>query len=338
MTALALADAIQLHAEYRREPTKDRAYQLTRLGAAVADYLVWKQASARPKTLDQYERDLARLCWRYPDEEPGELDSSQILACLIGDFPEASRGRASAAFRDFYKWAIPWLRLRANPMDLIPSFRRPPARVYDIFTESERRRIIKAARFSPFPTRDTALVHLLFDTGARKGDIRSLRWLDVDFTDRVVVYRDRKGGDDHIVTFGEDCQRALMDYRYAPLPVLDREPEPTDYLLCPNGLSPQGVVHWVKPAQPMSATGAHVWWKRRLEAADVRHRKLHMTRHTHGTEVYEATGDLEEVRHRLGHVSISTTQLYVKQARKRHNAALIALEAYRAAQDVPVED
>ena len=63
-----------------------------------------------------------------------------------------------------------------------------------------------------------------------------------------------------------------------------------------------------------------------------------MTRHTHGTDVYEATGDIEEVRHRLGHASHSTTQIYIKQARKRHNAAIVALEAYRAAQSVPVED
>jgi hypothetical protein len=48
-------------AQMMREPLRDRSYQLTRLGAAVTDFLAWKRLEgAAERTLDQYERDLAR--------------------------------------------------------------------------------------------------------------------------------------------------------------------------------------------------------------------------------------------------------------------------------------
>ena len=46
------------------EPVRDKRYRETCLGASVVDYLAWKEneAGAAERTVDQYERDLARMC------------------------------------------------------------------------------------------------------------------------------------------------------------------------------------------------------------------------------------------------------------------------------------
>ena len=87
------------------------------------------------------------------------------------------------------------------------------------------------------------------------------------------------------------------------------------------------------PEKAISETGLHNWWQNTLETAGVRHRKLHMTRHTHGTEFYEATGDIAAVADRLGHDSLSSTQVYVHKLRRHARKALEALESYRESRE-----
>jgi len=63
----------------------------------------------------------------------------------------------------------------------------------------------------------------------------------------------------------------------------------------------------------MSAHGAHDWWYRCQERADLvapgqtSGAKMHRTRYTAGQRVLDATGNLEAVQALLGHASISTT-------------------------------
>ncbi len=50
------------------DPLRDKTYQSTRLGRDVADFLAWLElGGASPRTLDQYERDLARGALMFPD-------------------------------------------------------------------------------------------------------------------------------------------------------------------------------------------------------------------------------------------------------------------------------
>src|SRR5262245_3382607 len=48
------------------DPLLDKSYQLTKLGPAIVDWLAWCELGGmRPRTLDQYERDLARGALMY---------------------------------------------------------------------------------------------------------------------------------------------------------------------------------------------------------------------------------------------------------------------------------
>src|SRR5215471_8886300 len=87
------------------DPLRDKTYQSTRLGRSVVDFLAWKTlARRRPRTLDQYERDLARGCLMFPDKGIADISDSDMLH-IAASFTEASRRTRMQAWRSFYQWA-----------------------------------------------------------------------------------------------------------------------------------------------------------------------------------------------------------------------------------------
>lgn len=324
-----------------RADTKNKDYQSSsRLGEAVAQYLAWKEMSgAKPRTLEAYEYILARLCQMNPDVEITGFDASMLLEA-IGTLPPASRRtRGSVPVSDFFKWATAWKRLQYNPAQLLPDFKVESDQIYELFTVEERANLIRAAsidtpRENRIPVRDRAGVLLFLDTGARKTDVRLLQWRDVDTAGRFVIFRHRKGGKQDIVPFGLDLQQALIDAFHSEYPCAAGTPQPDDYLLYPNGFTGR-MVTWVKPTKPMSDGTVQRWWYRILRRAGIVEpdatsgRNLHLTRHTHGTETYEATGDIVQVKDRLGHASTRTSEIYVHNSKRRGRASVDAIELYR---------
>lgn len=328
-----------------REPEnlRDKAYLSTRSGPVVASYLAWKKNSVQPETLDTYEHTLARLVSAWKDQTIGEFTAEQIQI-VIESWPQKSRRtKAQAPIRDFFRFAVAWERLPYNPCDLLPTLRPPTEqKVYDIFTYPEQQRIMTAAGRSLLPARDRAVAWLLLDTGARRNDVRMLKWKDVNLEDLYVQYMHRKGGKESIAEYGHECWDALLQAWSTPYPrppkgeTETRTPRADDHVLYPNGAS-GGIyqvgrwVTWLDPSVPMAYSTIFRWWKRTLEEAEVPHRKLHMTRHTHGTELYEATGDTKVVKDKLGHSSEAMAQRYIHNSRRRPRAGMDAVEALRKA-------
>lgn len=339
---IRLIHALERAMIHEPETLRDKTYLSTRSGPVVAAYLAWKNGSAQPGTLDTYEHTLSRLCHAFPGHAPGDFTTSEILAVIESWPAKSRRTKARAPIRDFFKFAVAWERLHYNPCDLLPDLKQPQPKVYDIFSQAEQQRILTAAGHSLLPQRDRATCWLFLDTGARRNDIRLLQWENVNLEERVVQYMHRKGGKQQIVEYGAECWSALIDAwstPYAKPPRGETEvrtPRHEDYVLYPNGAS-GGIyqtgrwVTWVNPTMPMQESTIWRWWKRTLDAAGVKHRKLHMTRHTHGTEVYEATGDIYQVKDRLGHSSTTVSEIYVHQSKQRGHAAVTAVEAYRKA-------
>lgn len=352
MTAVALETlppearrfVLALAADVISDPIKDRRYvELSKSGEVVAEYLTWKRASGATTAASEYEVPLARMCMFRPELSIADWDASALLEFVtaypatFGLAESSMRTKVEAPLKDFWKWAAAWRRLAWNPMDLLPKRRRVSPRVYDIFSPEERANILLAVQQAVIPQRDRAMALLLFDTGARKNDVRMLQWQDVNTADGYVVYRHRKGAKESVVEIGLDLSEALIDAYHSPYPRLNRTPEPADFVSYPIKVAGayedrERQVTAVYPEKPISETGLQRWWTSLLEAAGVRYRKLHMTRHTHGTEFYEATGDIAAVADRLGHDSLSSTQVYVHNSRRHARTALDRLESYRLTQ------
>jgi hypothetical protein len=152
-----------------RAPLRDKSYQLTGLGAAVTDFLAWKRVNgAAERTLDQYERDLARGCLLYPERTLETVESADILQVLLL-FPAPSRHRARAAWSSFFKWAYLWELIERNPIDRVPQIASEPQRYIETFRDAEVEALIS------LPLRDGALMAILLDAGLRRSEACNLQ-------------------------------------------------------------------------------------------------------------------------------------------------------------------
>lgn len=163
--------------------------------------------------------------------------------------------------------------------------------------------------------RDLAIVTLLLGTGIRVSECVGLDVNDIDFKNggiRVV----RKGGSEMMVYFGEEVEKALLDYledRAGITPVAGHE----------NALflSSQRRRMGVKAVENMV---------KKYARAITTTKKItpHKLRSTFGTALYKETGDIYLVADVLGHKDVNTTRKHyaaMDEARRRKAASAVKL-------------
>ena len=310
--------------------TRDKGYLATRLGADVRDYLAWKRLSrASERTLDQYERDLSRLCLAVNCDAGGLR--VEMLMLVLEQFPPGSWKRVRAAWGDFGRWAVREGRAASNPVERLPKLRPEAPPVYDdLWSQPELDLIVAGTRRMENPLRERLRALTMIESGGRAGELRELRLGDFDLYRKTVTLLG-KGRKRRLVPVSAELAGAVDEYLLTPYPLLERQPAASDHLWYPVYRVGERVIG-LKPERPLSYRGFYEWWRRVERAAGVRHRKPHMTRHTFATDVLDATeGDLYAVKELLGHSSTRVTEVYLHSSRTRTAKAIDALHSYRAA-------
>jgi site-specific recombinase XerD len=310
-----------------RTTTRDRSYEATKLGPDVLAYLAWKRHSkAAAATLDQYERDLSRLCFVGLQLE--EITHAELML-VLDLFPPGSWKRVRAAWNDFFRWSIREGRRPDNPLDRLPKLRPEPKLVYDIFTPREIDLLVAASRRMTYPLLARIRALTMLESGGRALELRRLTVGDYDLYRRTITLRG-KLNKERVVPISAELVAAVDEHLLTSYPVLDREPERDDHVWFAIWERGKRIIR-VTPERQFSYRGFWEWWNRLEKAAGVRHRRPHMARHTFATDVLDATDgkgiyDLKEL---LGHSSIRSTETYVHSRRRRGAAAIDALLAYR---------
>jgi integrase len=279
------------------DPLRDKSYQQTRLGRSVVDFLAWKElGGAAERTLEQYERDLARACIMFPEKGLREFGDEDMLQVARTFKPRERRTRV-AAYRSFFKWALRSRKIRLNPCDALPEMKPMKKKVHDVFTDAE------ITSLCALPVRDGALMTVMFETGARNGDCRKLKLRDwkqdasPEAPYGLIVFREGKGGKDRQVPVLEK-----LAVKLAELATVDGV-EPADYLWYTR----PGGGRNISRANPIGASLFNDWWRRCLTEAEVRYRNPHVSRHTFATRFLRNRGRLETLQLILGHEGIQTT-------------------------------
>lgn len=273
----------------------DKAYRDTKLGPHVADFLAWLKVAQRAETTrDQYERDLARGCLMYPSLAPREWSSKNMLHVLQA-FPAASQKRAASPWRTFWKWAVQWQLVDANPMDRLPDIPRLPRKVIEVFSEMEEELLIAQPEL-----RDRALMMILLDTGIRKAEARNLRAENVDLDgQRLKIREGAKGGKHRIVPIAGRLVSTVAEL------LITEGIDAADHLWYTR-LSNQHGTRLLR-SRPTGEGTFHRWWVERVKYAGVEYRKPHTTRHTFATKWIRDGGGIVELSKMLGHASVKTT-------------------------------
>ena len=198
--------------------------------------------------------------------------------------------------RTFFRWLVTEGILDTSPMERIAA---PVARTDQIqpFTPGQVNLLLQAAKHSPYPRRDYALLMFLFDTGLRASEVCSLRMSDMDLGGRRCTVLG-KGNKHRTVPFGGTATKALWQYlREAPR-------ESSDPLF------------FSKLGEPLTRSGLLQLIRRIGKAAKIEVARCspHTFRHTFAVEFLRAGGNVFTLQQLLGHTSLTMTNRYVALA------------------------
>ena len=163
--------------------------------------------------------------------------------------------------------------------------------------------------------RDLAIVTLLLGTGIRVSECVGLDVEDVDFKNNGIKVT-RKGGNEMVVYFGEEVEKALKRYlevRAGITPLAGHE-HALFYSAQRKRMGVQAVENMVKKYSRQITTTKKI--------------TPHKLRSTYGTALYQETGDIYLVADVLGHKDVNTTKKHyaaLDDARRRQAATAVRL-------------
>ena len=235
--------------------------------------------------------------------------------------------RKLSALRSFYTYYYKRERIKTNPTLLVdmPKLHEKEIIRLDVDETAELLDYIEHAGdqltgqkkryYEKTRLRDLAIVTLLLGTGIRVSECVGLDVTDIDFkNDAIRVVR--KGGSEMMIYFGEEVEKALLDYleeRDSITPVTGHE----------NALfySTQRKRIGVQAVENMVKKYAH-------EITTTKKITPHKLRSTYGTTLYKETGDIYLVADVLGHKDVNTTRKHyaaMDDERRRKAASAVKL-------------
>ncbi len=279
----------------------------------VRDFLAYLRVECglAANTLRAYEADLERFTADMVlagATGPTKLDMALIvghLKQLRADGLEArSITRHLSAIRMFCRFTKVNGLAERDPSELIESpraWRTMPSVMHLKHVEALLGAVDPAA---PMALRDTALIELMYATGARASEVGAIGLRDLH-EDIAVVKMHGKGDKQRIVPIGRPALVAVQRYRDELRPTLVRDERPTNTLF----LSRLG--------RPLDRFRVWALIKKYAKLAGVRNVHPHTLRHSFATHLLAGGADLRTVQELLGHAKVTTTQIYTHVDRER---------------------
>ena len=155
--------------------------------------------------------------------------------------------------------------------------------------------------------RDTALLELLYGTGIRVSELCDLQVSDIDFFNKSIIIMG-KGSKERYIPLHEGIISAIKEYlAYSRTEIMARQKGKVSEKLFLNfrgsELTARGVRVVLDNIAEKTATSLKV--------------SPHMFRHSFATHLLDNGADLRSVQELLGHVNLSTTQIYTHVSLER---------------------
>jgi integrase/recombinase XerD len=215
-----------------------------------------------------------------------------------------SKARRMAALRSFFKHLQVLGAIRQNPAARV-TFPKAGLSLPKVLSGTEVEALLQQPdTVHPLGKRDRAMLELLYASGLRVSELTDLqlRQLHLDPGYLVVL---GKGGKERLVPLGEWAAEALKVYLEEGRRILLKGRSPEEIFVNHRGkkLSRQGVWKIIKHYALLAKIRQNI--------------TPHMLRHSFATHLLENGADLRSLQTMLGHVDISTTQIYTHVARTR---------------------
>ncbi len=256
-----------------------------------------------PHTLRAYASDLNQFIEWITARGVRELQSvghdevKRYVASLVtGGMARTSVARKAAAIRAFFRFLVREGELDTDPSALVSlsRVRRKLPRALDSDTIA---RLLSAPVGTEFvPTRDRAILELLYSGGLRNSEAVGVELADLDLNQCVVRIMG-KGRKERLAIVGSHAKRALKDY-------MDMR----------RRMVKSGHESWLflnHRGTHLTSRSLHRVIARYLVTASLPEGTTpHTLRHTFATHLLERGATLREVQEMLGHRHLSSTQIY----------------------------
>ncbi|MBW2178092.1 MAG: site-specific tyrosine recombinase XerD [Deltaproteobacteria bacterium] len=273
------------------------------------NYILVEKGLAQ-KTIESYSRDIVRLLDFLKLKNIGailEIDTRVILQYLThlrsSGLGTSSRARHLITLRGFFRFLVQEKIIEHNPAQVVELPKRSH-KLPDVLSPDEVKLLLSAPDpTSPAGARDAAMIELLYAAGLRVSELIGLKLHDVNL-EACFTRVFGKGSKERVVPFGRYARQSLDIYiRHARPSLLKTFTSPFLFV--------------ARAGKPMSRQGFWKLLKRySLKAGITKNITPHTLRHSFASHLLEGGADLRAVQVMLGHVDISTTQIYTHVARK----------------------
>jgi integrase/recombinase XerD len=237
----------------------------------------------------QHERE--RALAHQPKNSPRRLSSESLYLEI-------------AALRAFYRFAENEKLLPANVAENLSLPRRWKRLPKALTSEEIEQLLTPETPETPQNLCDRAVLELAYASGLRLAELRGLR-LEQLHLEAGFITVIGKGNKERVVPVGRKAIAALEHYLATGRPKLVRPRSPASVFLTSRGTPFAHVTLWLRVKQRVARAGI------------ARNVTPHMLRHSFATHLLDHGADLRVIQELLGHVSISTTEVYTHVAASR---------------------
>ncbi len=272
------------------------------------NYLIVEKGLANT-TIDAYSSDLKKFIAFLQSckiDLITESDTTVILKYLIllrnEGLSTRSRARHLVTLRGFFKFLIQEKVLKKDPTRIV-DLPKTGIKLPDVLSIEEIIMILNVPDTSkPRGIRDAAMIELLYAAGLRVSELINVKIQDINL-EVGFVRTFGKGSKERMVPIGNHAREKINDYVTH-----------ARFILLKNYVSQFMFV--ARAGKPMTRQGFWKLLKKYAMQAGI-NKKItpHSFRHSFASHLLEGGADLRAVQMMLGHVDISTTQIYTHVAR-----------------------
>lgn len=262
-----------------------------------------------PNTVSAYRNDLGQFCEflqsNYSLSSWPELSDTHLTGFVLflreRRYANSTVARKVAAVRSFCHFLIEERVLRHDPSASLPS-PRVDKFVPRAITHDQMNSLLAHASTERTPEglRDRAMLETLYSTGMRVSELTALDTCDIDLESQELLCG-RKPDRSRSVPLNDSATNALIAYLETGRPLLSQDGEQSAVFLNHRG-------------SRLTRQGFWLILKSHAEAANIADITPHTIRHTFAAHALHDGQELRDIQRILGHMSISTTQIYQQLA------------------------
>ena len=274
------------------------------------NYIAVEKGLSR-NTLDSYSGDLVRytnFLGELGITEIGKTSKMEVMAYLLSLWKQGlsakTVARSVSVLRGFYRWLADEGALQGNPLEDMESPRTTRS-LPEVLSLGEVESLLNQPNPSnPIGIRDKAMLELLYATGLRVSELVHLVLNNVNLEAGYLIVLG-KGDRQRVVPMGQEALHWLRRYLEESRKRLLANKQNTHVFVSQwgKGMSRQGFWKIIKKYGLMAGIRKNI--------------SPHILRHSFASHLLEGGADLRSIQSLLGHVDISTTQIYTHVTRER---------------------